>query len=125
MSGLPGPGDDLGAQAAAVVRERTDLVPRIGVVLGSGLGPALGESLQETASFRFEELHGFPPSAVPGHAGRLVLGTLAVSRAGSSLARTSIHIVLNTDCLNGTYIVGSVDSSSASCSTLPTTPTIS
>ena len=91
MSGLPGPGDDLGAQAAAVVRERTDLVPRIGVVLGSGLGPALGESLQETASFRFEELPGFPPSAVPGHAGRLVLGTLADVPVAAFLGRVHFY----------------------------------
>jgi purine-nucleoside phosphorylase len=91
VSGLPGPGDDLGAQAAAVVRERTDLVPRIGVVLGSGLGPALGESLQETASFRFEELPGFPPSAVPGHAGRLVLGTLAEVPVAAFLGRVHFY----------------------------------
>ncbi len=91
MSGLPGPGDDLGVQAAAVVRERTDLVPRIGVGLGSGLGPALGDSLQETASFRFEELPGFPPSAVPGHAGRLVLGTLADVPVAAFLGRVHFY----------------------------------
>jgi purine-nucleoside phosphorylase len=75
--GLPGPGDDLAARAAAVVRARSDLVPRAGVVLGSGLGPALGESLEETAAFSFSDLPGFPPSGVPGHDGRLVLGRLA------------------------------------------------
>lgn len=91
MSGLPGPGDDLGAQAAAVVRERTELVPRIGVVLGSGLGPALGDALQEAASFRFEELPGFPPSAVPGHAGRLVLGTLADVPVAAFLGRVHFY----------------------------------
>ncbi len=75
--GLPGPGDDLPAQGAAVVRSVTDLVPRVGIVLGSGLGPALGEDLKEEASFAFTELPGFPPPGVPGHAGRLVLGGLA------------------------------------------------
>jgi purine-nucleoside phosphorylase len=75
--GLPGPGDDLAAQAAAVVRSSTALRPRIGIVLGSGLGPALGENLAEEASFAFTDLPGFPPSGVPGHAGRLILGTLA------------------------------------------------
>jgi purine-nucleoside phosphorylase len=75
--GLPGPGDDLAAGAAAVVRARSDLVPRAGVVLGSGLGPALGESLEGTAAFTFSDLPGFPPSGVPGHDGRLVLGRLA------------------------------------------------
>lgn len=77
IQGVPGPGDDLPARAAEVVRARTDLVPRIGIVLGSGLGPALGDSLQEDASFAFTELPGLPPPGVPGHAGRLILGRLA------------------------------------------------
>jgi inosine/guanosine/xanthosine phosphorylase family protein len=75
--GWPGPGDDLHERLAATVRERSELVPRIGVVLGSGLGPALGDQLDEEASFGFADLPGFPPPGVPGHAGRLVLGTLA------------------------------------------------
>ncbi|MGZ8629444.1 MAG: purine-nucleoside phosphorylase [Actinomycetota bacterium] len=75
--GRPGPGDDLAAQAAAVVRAQVALVPRAGVVLGSGLGPALGDALEETASFSFTDLPGLPPPGVPGHAGKLVLGHLA------------------------------------------------
>jgi purine-nucleoside phosphorylase len=75
--GLPGPGDDLPARAAAVVRGVTDVEPRVAVVLGSGLGPALGDALEESAAFPFTELPGFPPPGVPGHAGRLVMGHLA------------------------------------------------
>src|SRR5436190_18885446 len=75
--GLPGPGDDLPRMGAAAVRAVTDLVPRVGVILGSGLGPALASDLDEEASFAFTDLPGFPPSGVPGHAGRLVLGRLA------------------------------------------------
>ena len=75
--GRPGPGDDLPDQVAAVVRARTDLVPRASVVLGSGLGPALGDAIEEDASLGFADLPGFPPPGVPGHAGRLVLGRLA------------------------------------------------
>jgi purine-nucleoside phosphorylase len=77
LEGRPGPGDDLPDLVAAVVRARTDLVPRAGVVLGSGLGPALGDALEEDASFAFTDLPGFPPPGVPGHAGRLVIGRLA------------------------------------------------
>jgi purine-nucleoside phosphorylase len=73
----PGPGDDLAEKAALAVRGRTDLVPRVGIVLGSGLGPAIGDDLEEAASFGFTELPGFPPSGVPGHAGHVVLGRLA------------------------------------------------
>ena len=75
--GTPGPGDDLAERAAAVVRAETDLAPTVAVVLGSGLGPALGDDLEEKASFPFADLPGFPASGVPGHAGRLVLGHLA------------------------------------------------
>jgi inosine/guanosine/xanthosine phosphorylase family protein len=74
---LPGPADDLAHEGAAVVRAATGLVPRAAIVLGSGLGPALGDALQEEASFGFTDLPGFPPPGVPGHAGRLVLGRLA------------------------------------------------
>ena len=75
--GLPGPGDDLPQRAAKVVRAESDLVPRFGVILGSGLGPALGDAFQEEASFAFADLPGFPPPGVPGHAGRLAVGRLA------------------------------------------------
>jgi purine-nucleoside phosphorylase len=78
MSGaVPSPGDDLAASGAAVVRAATPLVPRVGIVLGSGLGPALGDDLEEEAAFAFTDLPGFPPPGVPGHAGRLIVGRLA------------------------------------------------
>jgi purine-nucleoside phosphorylase len=73
----PAPGDDLPTQAVAEIRTRSALVPDVGVVLGSGLGPALGDALVEEASFAFTELPGFPPPGVPGHEGKLVLGRLA------------------------------------------------
>ena len=76
-SGLPGPGDDLPQRAAEIVRSKTALIPRVGLILGSGLGPALGASFEEDASFAFTDLPGFPPPGVPGHAGRLALGRLA------------------------------------------------
>jgi purine-nucleoside phosphorylase len=75
--GRPGPGDDLAEQSLAAIRSRTELVPSAGVVLGSGLGPALGDALVEEASFGFTELPGFPSPGVPGHAGKVVLGHLA------------------------------------------------
>ena len=89
--GRPGPGDDLAEKAARVVRARSDLVPKVGVVLGSGLGPALGAHLEETASFGFAELPGFPPPGVPGHAGRLVLGTLAGVPVAAYLGRVHFY----------------------------------
>jgi xanthosine phosphorylase len=69
--------DDCAFEAAALVRQRKPgFVPRLGLILGSGLGP-LAEQLSEAVSVRFDELPGFPVSTVHGHAGELVLGTLA------------------------------------------------
>ncbi len=73
----PGPGDDLPQQAVLVVRASSGLVPRVGLVLGSGLGPALEDAFHQEASFAFTDLPGFPPPGVPGHAGRLALGHIA------------------------------------------------
>jgi inosine/guanosine/xanthosine phosphorylase family protein len=75
--GFPGPGDDLPERAAKVVRAQSDLVPRVGLILGSGLGPALGDAFQEEVGFAFTDLPGFPPPGVPGHAGRFALGHLS------------------------------------------------
>ena len=73
---IPGPGDDHAERAVAVIRERSSLVPRVAVILGSGLGPA-ADLVHQDAVFGFGELPGFPQPTVPGHAGRLLLGTLA------------------------------------------------
>jgi purine-nucleoside phosphorylase len=58
------------------VRARSDLVPALGVVLGSGLG-GLADDLQAAVSMPFEELPGWPAATAPGHVGRLLLGHLA------------------------------------------------
>jgi len=61
---------------AAAVRARTDLVPGIGIVLGSGLG-GLAAALEAPLAIPFSDLPGWPPASAPGHAGRLLLGHLA------------------------------------------------
>ena len=61
--------------AVAWVRGKTDLVPAVGVVLGSGLG-AFADRLAHQAVVPYEEIPGFPISKVAGHAGRLVVGEL-------------------------------------------------
>jgi len=71
-----GPGDDHAERGAEIVRERTDLVPRVAVVTGSGLGAALAEVKPE-AEIAYAELPGLVAPTVPGHAGRLVVGTFA------------------------------------------------
>jgi purine-nucleoside phosphorylase len=60
----------------AAVRSQTSLVPRVGIVLGSGLGD-LADDVVDAVAIPFEALPGWPAASAPGHAGRLVLGTLA------------------------------------------------
>ena len=60
----------------AAVRSRTSIVPRVGIVLGSGLG-GLADDVVDAVAIPFEELPGWPAVSAPGHAGRLLLGTLA------------------------------------------------
>jgi purine-nucleoside phosphorylase len=63
------------AALVAAVRARTDLVPEVGVVLGSGLG-GLAEDLEGAVAIAFSEMPGWPAATAPGHVGRLLLGRL-------------------------------------------------
>lgn len=67
-------------QVVAAVRGRTGEAPfALAVVLGSGLG-ALADQVEGTTVFPYAEFAVFPRSSVPGHAGRLVAGTLEGER---------------------------------------------
>src|SRR6186997_3097138 len=60
----------------AAVRARSDNVPEVGIVLGSGLG-GLADDLEDAVAIPFAEMPGWPAATAPGHAGRLLLGRLA------------------------------------------------
>jgi purine-nucleoside phosphorylase len=63
--------DELEARVRAV----SDLRPRLGIVLGSGLG-SLADDLGDAITVPFSELPGWPAPSAPGHGGRLLLGSL-------------------------------------------------
>lgn len=65
----------LRTDAVAAVREVTSLVPEVALILGSGLGP-LADEIEVHADLGYDAIPGFATSSAPGHAGRLVLGTL-------------------------------------------------
>ena len=65
----------LRADAVAAVRAATTLVPEVALVLGSGLGP-LADEIEVHAELPYDAIPGFAASSAPGHAGRLVVGTL-------------------------------------------------
>ena len=49
--------------------------PRVGVVLGSGLG-AVADAVEDPVVVGYEDLPGFPRPSVAGHAGRAILGRI-------------------------------------------------
>lgn len=55
------------------VREKTDFLPEIGIVLGSGLGN-FARQVEKSAEISYDSLPGFPVSTVAGHAGKLIFG---------------------------------------------------
>jgi purine-nucleoside phosphorylase len=62
-------------QAAQFILERTSLRPRIGLVLGSGLG-SMAAALTHAVRIPYGEIPHFPKSTAESHAGVLVLGKL-------------------------------------------------
>lgn len=62
--------------AVSAVRAHTDFEPDLALTLGSGLGP-LADEIDVQVALPYRDLPGFAPSTAPGHAGELVLGTLA------------------------------------------------
>jgi purine-nucleoside phosphorylase len=89
--GRPGPRDNLAAEGAALIRERSSVTPRVAIVLGSGLGDAVAGDVVHEADFSYHALPGFPPSSVPGHAGRLVMGSLYDVPAAVFLGRVHFY----------------------------------
>ena len=58
------------------IRTRTDFVPKVALVLGSGLG-GFAKELDVECEVSYADIPGFPVSTVPGHEGKFIFGTLA------------------------------------------------
>jgi purine-nucleoside phosphorylase len=78
-----GPGALEAARAAQVIRDRIQTTtgnafpaPVCGIVLGSGLG-GLANRIENATRVAFADIPGFPAATVVGHAGQLIVGTLA------------------------------------------------
>jgi xanthosine phosphorylase len=68
---------DDAARAAAILRKRLrGLEPRVGIVLGSGLG-GIVEAVERPTKVPYRALPGFPVARVVGHDGVAVAGTFA------------------------------------------------
>jgi len=63
------------SEAAEYIRSQVNLVPKIGIILGTGLG-SLAEGIELTAKVDYGGIPHFPVSTVESHAGRLLIGHL-------------------------------------------------
>ena len=55
------------------VRKKTDFVPKVAIILGSGLGD-YASNIQVETEVPYGDIEGFPVSTVPGHAGKFIFG---------------------------------------------------
>jgi len=57
------------------IRNRMNIQPQIGMVLGSGLG-ILADEIEDAVEVNYSEIPNFPVSTVEGHDGKLIIGKL-------------------------------------------------
>ena len=77
-------------EAAAAVRSRCGDVPDTAIVLGSGLG-GFADALGGGIAIQYGELPHWPVSRVIGHAGQLVIGTVAGHRIAALSGRAHVY----------------------------------
>jgi purine-nucleoside phosphorylase len=77
-------------ETAAWLRQRYDTPPDIAIVLGSGLGE-FTTALSDAVSCAYAEVPHWPASAIVGHAGQLVVGTIRGTRVAALSGRVHFY----------------------------------
>ncbi len=72
-------------ESARYILTHAGVRPRVGLILGSGLGK-LVDAVENPVALPFADIPHFVASTVPGHSGKLVLGTLRRRRSASCRA---------------------------------------
>ncbi|MGO1368792.1 MAG: purine-nucleoside phosphorylase [Senegalia sp. (in: firmicutes)] len=62
-------------QTKDFIEEKINIEPKIGLILGSGLG-TLANEIENPVKIKYEDIPNFPISTVEGHEGQLVIGKL-------------------------------------------------
>src|ERR1700710_1417872 len=62
--------------AVSFIQTRTSLAPKLGIILGSGLG-GFADRVDDAVAIPYGDIPHFPQSTVKGHSGQLVIGTMA------------------------------------------------
>ena len=63
-------------ETTAFLKEKTNYMPKVGVILGTGLGGLVSE-IEIEHSISYKDIPHFPVSTVEGHSGRLIFGKIA------------------------------------------------
>ena len=98
---------------AAAARLRGTAVPDVAIVLGSGLGE-FAEGLADAMITPYAEIPNWPASAIIGHAGKLVIGSLAGRRVAALSGRAGSGKIVavvsggNIDLTTFASVVGAV-----------------
>ena len=66
-------------QTAEFLRAKVGDMPRLAIILGTGLGP-LADMIENKVAIPYSEIPNFPVSTVEGHSGNFIFGTLAGKR---------------------------------------------
>jgi purine-nucleoside phosphorylase len=77
-------------ESAAAIRQRCGSLPQTAVVLGSGLGD-FADTLHDGIAMSYDALPHWPAPTVVGHAGRLVVGTVAGHRIAALSGRAHVY----------------------------------
>jgi purine-nucleoside phosphorylase len=80
----------LAQRAAEFVRGRVPELPSVAIVLGSGLGD-FAEALRDAVTIPYGDIPHWPASAVVGHAGKLVIGSIAGRRVAALSGRAHFY----------------------------------
>lgn len=76
--------------ACAAVRAVTDMRPRLGIILGTGLG-SLAEAIEGAQTIAYADLPHFPLSTLEFHKGRLLFGTLGGTPVAAMQGRFHLY----------------------------------
>jgi purine-nucleoside phosphorylase len=77
-------------ETASHIRSRCGAPPQVAVVLGSGLGD-FADRLLDTNATLYADLSHWPASTVIGHSGRLVIGSLGMTRVAALAGRAHFY----------------------------------
>ncbi len=98
--GQPAVGCEMLQESLQAIHLRTRLVPKVGIILGSGLG-SLSQAIEAPTVIPYGEIPFFPKLSAAGHVGELIVGHLG--RTAVVVMRGRAHLYEGHDPYRATY----------------------